>query len=341
VTAAMLVLLGLSSPLRAPDLQVEARTATGVNLPDLADAVARALVASGIRVVLGVPAREPCFHCAQVTVTEIGHESCRIDVSQERHAASATLRFPAGSPLFDRARAISIQARLLVTWESSPTSTTKDAMARAAARKPEPKKPVDRFLDGMQIAGAEQATTVGRVAPPAKDSPFGTSPQPEPVRVPDPQVVPERHVDATPAASERHVDRIEARPAEAVRSQPQRATPAETLSVSVAPPKQQWPWIPTILGSGAAVAAGISAVMARNRYNALSDRSRTYGSAEALKAEGQNWQVASIVLSGAAVVGLTTGIFGFITRSTKRPAAAALATPVPGGGMMMIAGDLP
>ena len=39
MTAALVVLLGLSAPLRAPDLQVEAATTGGVELPELADAV--------------------------------------------------------------------------------------------------------------------------------------------------------------------------------------------------------------------------------------------------------------------------------------------------------------
>jgi hypothetical protein len=47
LTPVMLVVLGASGPLHTPDLQVEAITAAGVELPELADAVARALVAGG------------------------------------------------------------------------------------------------------------------------------------------------------------------------------------------------------------------------------------------------------------------------------------------------------
>jgi hypothetical protein len=129
--------------------------------------------------------------------------------------------------------------------------------------------------------------------------------------------------------------------AEPARSRCQRALPAEALSVSVAPPMQRWPWIPTVIGSGAAVAAGICALLARNRYNALSDKSQPYDSASALKSEGENYQVASIVLSGVAVAGVATGVIGFATRSPARPTVAALVTPVPGGGMITVAGELP
>ena len=70
--------------------------------------------------------------------------------------------------------------------------------------------------------------------------------------------------------------------------------------------------------------AGICAVVARERYNALSDKSQPYQTAVGLKAAGQNWQLASIVLSGAAVVGLATGLIGFISRSSESPTVGTL-----------------
>ncbi len=333
MTAAVLVLLGLSGPLRAPDLQVEAMTAAGVDLPELADAVARALAAGGARVVLQGPVSERCTYCAKVAVIEIGPGTCRIDASQDRHSASATLHFPAGSPLFDRARAIAIQARLLVSWETSPDSSRvgsppaspaayhrgrvwepsqgshlKNPVDRASTRKIERKTLVGRSLAEPQVA------TVEPTPPPAGESELASGPPPEPVPAQIPTPVPSR---------------------------PQRATSAEVSTVSIAPPKPRWPWIPTVIGSGAAVGAGICAIVARDRYDALSDKSRPYQTAQALKAEGQSWQVASLVLSGVAVVGLTTGLIGFVTRSPKPASVAALAAPIPGGGMIAIAGDLP
>jgi hypothetical protein len=96
-----------------------------------------------------------------------------------------------------------------------------------------------------------------------------------------------------------------------------------------------------MVGSGAAVAAGICAVVARDRYNALSDKSQPFQTAQALKGEGQNWQVASFVLAGVAVAGLTTGLIGFVTRSPERSSLSAVATPIAGGGMVAVTGDWP
>jgi hypothetical protein len=115
----------------------------------------------------------------------------------------------------------------------------------------------------------------------------------------------------------------------------------EVAAVSLEPQKRQWPWIPTILGSGAAVAAGICAIVSRDRYNALSDRSQPYQTAQALKAEGQNWQIASFVLSGVALAGVTTGLIGFLMRSPERASLSAIAAPMPGGAMLAIAGEWP
>ena len=340
MTAALVVLLGLSAPLRAPDLQVEAATTGGVELPELADAVARALVASGARVVLRGPSSGPCPYCAKVAVIETGQGNCRVEVNQERHTASAKLQFPAGSPLFDRARAIAIQARLLVTWETHPDARTKDAVARSSLRrsdKPERKSSVEHVVPELPLASAAPL--------PSKETETVPSRQPEavPPQVTKPPVVSERRGDA-PAL---HADRTGAKTAERAETekpklaQSQPVLAEEVASAGLGPRRKQWPWIPTVLGSGAAVAAGICAVVARERYDALSDKSQPYQTAVELKAAGQNWQLASIVLSGVAVVGLTTGLIGFITRSSERPAIAASALPMPGGGMIAVAGDLP
>ena len=343
MTAALLVSLALSVPLRAPDLQVEARTAAGAELPELADAVARALIASGVRVVLGGAASEPCVHCAQVSVTESDHGECRILVSQERHTALANLHFATGSPLFDRARAIAIHARLLVTWETSPDSKAKAVAVRSSSpHKPEPRSLVDPSAVRAQVA--EPAP----VDPLDKKSELAGALQPEPARVPAPvaPLIPQKRLEATPQdAVVKTAERIEAkpilRPLEPAHPLPQLGTAAEIETSILAPPPRQWPWIPTILGSGAALAAGICAVVARNRYNALSDKTRPYDQASALKSEGEHWQIASYVLSGVAVAGLGTGLFGFVAHPSQRRPVVALATPLPGGGMLAISGDIP
>jgi len=343
VIAAVLLSLALSVPLRAPDLQVEARTAAGVELPELADAVARALVASGVRVVLGGAASEPCVHCAQVSVTESDHGECRILVSQDRHTALANLHFATGSPLFDRARAIAIHARLLVTWEPNTDSKAKAVAVRSSSlHKPEPRSLVDLSAVRAQVAEPAPVDSLD------KKSELAGALQPEPARVPAPvaPLIPQKRLEATPQdAVVKTAERIEAkpilRPLEPAHPLPQLGTAAEIETSILAPPPRQWPWIPTILGSGAALAAGICAVVARNRYNALSDKTRPYDQASALKTEGEHWQIASYVLSGVAVAGLGTGLIGFVAHPSQRRSVGALATPLPGGGMLAISGDIP
>jgi hypothetical protein len=348
VTAALVVLLGLSAPLRAPDMQVEAATTAGGDLPELADAVARALVASGARVVLRGPSSGACPYCAKVAVVEAGQGGCRVevkqDVKQERHTATATLRFPSDSPLFDRARAIAIQARLLVTWETNPETRNKETTARSSTRKSERKSAMEPPVPEARVAVAARAPSA-----PIKEAELVPVPGPVPVRIPDPD--PEPPVDPVLGAPVTSLDRADAKKSadRAERKAPEtvraggapRGPLAEVVSVSLKPHEKQWPWLPTIVGSGAAVAAGICALVARDRYNALSDKTQPFQTAQALKGEGQNWQVASFVLSGVAVAGLTTGLIGFVTRSPERSSLSAAATPIPGGGMVAVAGNWP
>ena len=363
VTAAMLVVLALGGPARAPDLQVEAASAAGMGLPELTEAVARALVAGGARVVLRPPASEPCAYCAKVVVVESGG-TCRVEVSQERHRASATLRLPPGSPLLDRARAIAIQARLLVTWDTNLEARSRDVAARLPARRADGNPPAERSVPVADVARAE---VVPPAAIPARAPLPSLSPEPErgPAREP---VAVARPVEASPSAPPKSPARVEARPAAradakpaaaeerervaAVRRAPaedERKPPAEparaeadsaraTELTTLAPAirKPRWPWIPTAIGAGAALAAGICGVVARDRYEALSERRQSYASARAFKSEGEKWQLASFVLAGVAVAGLGTGVVGFATRSP-----VVVAAPAPGGGMVAIAGRLP
>jgi hypothetical protein len=133
----------------------------------------------------------------------------------------------------------------------------------------------------------------------------------------------------------------ESKPAEPARAEARLVRAAEVQKPAAGPPKPQWPWIPTALGGAAAVAAGWCAVVARNRYNGLSDRTQTYSSARALKSEGEKWQVASFVLAGAAAVGVGTGLVGFATRGSGGAKVTAFAAPLAGGGMLALAGELP
>ena len=343
MTAALVVLLGLSPPLRVPDLQVEAATTAGVELPELADAVARALVASGARVVLRGPSSGPCLYCAKVAVFEAEQGSCRVAVQQERHTASAKLQFPAGSPLFDRARAIAIQARLLVTWETNPDARSKAAVARTSARKSEGRNPTLRTAVEPEVVLDEPAPLPFQKA----EIVPGLQPPSAPAQIP--ATMPERRAPTELVASVPSVDRAGAKPVDRAASKktetagarPERGLPAEVAVFRLEPRKSQWPWIPIVAGSGAAVMAGICAVVAHDRYNALSNKSQSYQSAQALKGDGQNWQIASFVLSGVAVAGLSTGLVGFVTRSSRPSSMALVATPLSDGGMVAIAGDWP
>jgi hypothetical protein len=350
VTAAMLVVLGLAGSLRVPDLQVEAASTSGTVLPDLAEAVGRALVAGGARVVLRGPISGPCPYCAKVVVKETGAGTCRVEVSQDRHFASATLRLPPGSPLFDRARAIAIQARLLVTWDTSSEGRGKDVVVRAPAHKPEVATTAPRADERPESARVEAAP------PPVPE--YEPLPAAEPGPAPDsvPPALTSRREDAAPVAPAKPADRTTAKPSPASGPKPltragepdpeirrpatRQPPPLDTtrdVATPPAPPKPQWPWIPTAIGASAAVAAGMCALVARNRYDSLSDSRLTLDSAKTLKSEGESWQLASFVLSGAAAVGLGVGIVGFATRSP----VTAVASPLPGGGMVAVGGGLP
>lgn len=357
---AMLVVLGLSGAARAPDLEVEAATATGASQPELAEAVARALVAGGARVVLKAPASGACQYCAKVAVIDQGQGLCRIEVSQDRHRASAGLRLPPTSPLLDRARAIAIQARLLVTWETNPEVRAKEP-AHALAHKPEPAAVAPRSpaptvaagSDAVATAPLARATAPVRVPEPVRasvdavpteraSSVSSTAASPAAPAAP-PRPVARADVDAPPSTepkpsvperTERRARPTSERPA---REPSSTSAPIDLGTTATKPDKPAWPWIPTVIGGGAAIAAVVCAGVARDRYDALSDRNQSYTSAQAAKTEGENWQLASFILAGTAVVGLGTGVWGFVTRAPVTP----VAVPMPGGGMVGVSGELP
>jgi hypothetical protein len=342
VSAAMLLLLALSPQFRTPDLRVEAGTAAGAELPELADAVARALLASGARVVLGGPASEPCLRCARVAITELGRGRCRIDVTQDRRTTSAAVRFSSDSPLFDRARAIAIQARLLVKWESNQDSRSKEPLERPVARRP---KTGDGHSDAAHPDVARSEVTLAPTRELPSLAPEPALPLAPPAALPAPRG---SGTDANAATAARELHLAVKDPFEAERSRPTvtKSQPIpladEATTIRQAEErKPQWPWIPTAIGAAAAAGAGICAALARDRYNALPDQSRSYAQATALKHEGERWQIAAFVASGVAAVGLGVGVVGFATRSGEKLSVAAAASPIPGGGALTIAGDLP
>lgn len=383
----MLVVLGLAAPLHTPDLQVEVVTASGTPMPELTEAVSRALVAGGARVVLRGPTSGACEYCAVVRVVESVPGVCDVEVRHEQHMASTKLHLPAGSQLFDRARAIAIQARLLMTWQTTSESKVKDvatrpvtrnetraAEARAseagvsaprAARPTSPSSPSK--IDSVPYLAAHRDPPAGLTGPaaagpavPPVAAPFAVGPSPPRVESP-PEVSYTPRSDGTPApraADSTPHARTEPKATAVVEAtpgpKPEAKSVAETrmttrkptsdiatVQAAVEPSSRRWPWIPTAIGAGAAVAAGICAGISRGHYNALSDKTQPLESAQSEKSAGEKWQTASFVLAGAAVVGIGTGIVGFAKGSSDAGPVKAFATPIPGGGMVALAGSLP
>jgi hypothetical protein len=362
VTAALLILLGMSASLRATELQVEARTAAGAELPEIADAVARALVAGGARVVMGGPANEPCERCAQILVTELDAGNFRVEVTQERHSASTRLRLSAGSSLFDRARAISIQARLLITWEAAPTAKAKEGHGRkppnvaAAPVVPPAPAPVQPAPDSTSTFDRSEflpdppapRPPVAIVPPPlrtadatASSVPAAPRPTPPPPRetasavpaAPRPAPPPPRE-----AVEKKGLALVKPAGKEPLRESA-KSSRADVEIREENPVGNRWPWIPTLIGAGAAVGAGICAYTARKRYDSLSDKKLAYDRAVGIRDEGKNWQTASFVFAGVAAAGLTAGLIGFL--SELKGDARVVLSPIVGGGMIALAGGLP
>ena len=322
-TALLLLLLALSPAARLPDLQVEAGTMSGVDLPELAEALAHALVSSGARVVLGGPANDPCSHCARVVVLDMGQDRCRVDVIQNQHTSSIGLTFDAETTLFERVRAIAIQARLLVKWEATPEAKRKEPRNRAEGHLPEAR------ADSDAVAGAEKS---GEVAAASSEGDLRRSTRGEEGVARSP-VAPR-----VPAAgsTERVGPKPDARkPAMFVLPGP------EVVAQSSEAGSQRWPWIPTAVGASAAVAAGLCLLMAKRRYDAMADRSKLHVEIIELQNEGKSWQTAAIVTSSVAMISLATGVIGFLTTGSRKNAVTPTATVLNGGGLVALTGMLP
>ena len=357
---AMLVVLGLAATRQPPDLQVEAITAAGAELPELAEAVARALVVGGARVVLRGPTSGPCEYCGKVKVTEIRPGICEVEIRHEQHTASTTLHLPVTSSLLDWARAIAIQARLLVPWQKAPESKDKDNAKELVARpvrRPEKRGKRDEVAPAHDLPSTPTAAIAlvptSEPLPALEASAFrDLAPSPSVIERPNPKGVasPPLERQAPPASD---VSRSDSKPV----SHPDARKPQERAALALprgqtgsspaadlgaaraAEPEHRWPWIPTAIGAGAAAAAGVCALVALGDHNALSDRNQSYASAQAHKSAGENWQTASWVLSGVAAVSLATGIVGFSMRSSGGSAVTTMASPARGGGVFIVAGN--
>jgi hypothetical protein len=321
-----------------------------------------------------------------VKVIESAPGVCDVEVRYEQHLAATKLHLPAGSQLFDRARAIAIQARLLMTWQNPPENKAKDVASRPAPRnavksEPRPWQVQASSSGGGPPAAPSPSLPKGDSVPnlaarreaspvPASPVPAASTPAPVPSRFasePSPRPVesaplddtategrsaprsaeskPPARIDAKPttggetvAASKPDSEPLAEKHASAVRKT---ASAATAVQATLQPSPPRWPWIPTAIGAGAAVAAGISAALSRGHYNALEDKGQPLASARSEKSAGEKWQTTSLVLAGVAAIAVGTGIVGFATGSSDAGQVRAMATPIPGGGMVALAGSLP
>jgi hypothetical protein len=293
VPVVVLLVALAAAPAPTPDVHVTARTAAGTDAAELARAIGRALVATGATVVMGSDASEPCrgARCVRLAVQEERPGRFRVEARHPGHFAAAAVEVPPEATVFERARAIAVQARLLIDW---PLEDPSPAPAAPPPRRPLPPAPV-------LAAPAPAVELLPAVAPPVE-----SQPPPPPAEPPAPIVAP---VGRPPAALAAAV----ARPVE--------PTHAPT-----------WAWISTLTGAGAGVAAGVCALIANDRYQALSDRSIPLADARRVRDQGKRFQTAGLVLGGVAVAGLGAGAAGFWLGGTALPE---------GGGTLAIAGSLP
>jgi len=94
---AVIVVLGASASTCTRDLQVEAVAASGAELPELREAVARALLVGGARVVMRGPTTGACEYCAHIKVTELAPGIFRIESEDQGEVSATTLDLSSGS----------------------------------------------------------------------------------------------------------------------------------------------------------------------------------------------------------------------------------------------------
>jgi hypothetical protein len=248
---------------------------------------------------------------------------CRVDVIQNQHTSSVGLTFDTDTTLFERVRAIAIQARLLVKWEASPEAKRKEPRIRAEAHLPEARAVSDTLAGAKKSGEVEAAPLEGDPREPAHNEESAAR---SPV---DPRA---------PAA--RSADRVEAKPDT---KKPTRVLlpGAEVVAQSSEARYPHWPWLPTTVGASATVAAGLCLFMAKRRYDAMADRSRLHAEIIELQSEGEAWQTAAIVTSSVAVIGLATGIVGFVTGRSSKNTITPTAMVLSGGGLVALTGTLP
>lgn len=339
VVAALMLVLAVSPSARSRDLQVEAVAAAGAELPELREAVARALVVGGARVVMRGPTTGACEYCTKVKVIEMVPGVFRIEIDDQDNAASTTLDLSSGTRLLDRARAIAIHTRLLIgrpsgspnqaDTQARPTHTGKARVASASSA-PVPPSPETRDRPSASSPSVDLSAQSERA--PVHPGREESKPPSRTAEVKRPAPAEAKVAEAAPAPPVQR--KTEGAPTRAVLE-----TVTTAPAASSATPR--WPWIPMAVGVGAGLAAGVCALVARERYNELSDKTQSLESARSLKSSGESWQWASYLLAGAAAAGVAVGIAGFVLSPSGGHTATATVAPLPGGGMAMMAWGLP
>jgi len=313
VPLAMLA-LALQVPPTAPELQVEATTASGAAAPEFGAAVSQALVVTGAIVILGRRAGEPCARCVRLDVREQAPGRYGIEVRQAQHVARGTIEVSHDAPVFERACAVAIQARLLIDWKTDEEESNGSEPMRATLAAPRTARP-----PAAQPAARAGAARILKSAAALDLAPTQMAPPPDPTSGP---AMPSSRAPAPPDDA----------PAPLAAGALANRTGDGGAKV--------WPWVPTAVGAAAALASAGFGVAANRRYAALSDRSLSLGSALATRDEGKKLQTASLALAGVAAAGLAVGIAGFLL--SPRPAQASLGVaPVRGGAMVAVTGSLP
>lgn len=329
-------------------LRVEARAAGGEELPRLSQAVSRALMATGISVVMGASSGEPCSSCLRLVVVEQAVGRYRLEAYQGDDVASASFAVSKDASLFEQARALAIEARQLIDSvpgkaasevSRSPVAKREAGSKPAAARvAPVPAaEPVGPAPTGAvphrqpeAVTADEPATSSTERSPPGPTLAVDTSPPADPV--PEPKSVKPSIVPAKPAP---------AKPEPAVSANDSGAAAIAATSAPPVGPRRVWPWVATSAGVALGLAAGTCAILARQHYVELDDRRQSLASAQAHRDDGSRYQTASLVLGGASVIAFTAGLIA-LTRNptTEKPKTNLALAPLDSGLMIFAQGTL-
>ncbi len=147
-------------------LQVEARRFDGEALPRLSQAVSRALMATGTAVVMSVSAAGPCASCLHLIIIQSAAGHYRLEAHNAGGVASTEFAVSRDAPLFEQARALAIQARLLIeSSESRPAPEVARAPAPTRESRPSPRPAGVAASEGPTAAAGSARPVVLAASP--------------------------------------------------------------------------------------------------------------------------------------------------------------------------------